>query len=576
MRALAVASIAIVAVVLLASSVVVLTSGHNAQGSVLTMFGSEDELRGYLKDRCGPALDLINGLAYSAESSRSGTNLQVRGVDEGDTIKTDGSTLFIAEGGTVHVVAVAPSLHNLTDITVGAPDRHCIVIHCLYLLDGRLVVVYSQYEMVDGRYPALDSEMFICCPWWSAQWTGVAVYDVHDPADPSMVLDGGISGGVVTTRMIGEVLYIVSEQMVWSGADLRLPEITSQGTTEKVEATAIGYDPSCTEISCFVNLLAYDTSSGQVGSFFALAGPSSVVYMSGTALYLTMARWSAGGWPLSTSASRPTTEIYRIAMEGTELTMTAQGTVAGTVLGQFSLDEQDGRLRVATTSSGPSSSVYLLDLDLDQVGELNGIAPGETIYSCRFQGDRLYLVTFRQVDPLFVIDLSADRPRLMGELKMPGVSTYLQMVEHGLLGIGFENGSVKVSLYNITDPENPSEIGSYVFSGISYSSAQYDHHAVLYDPRYDLLVMPVTRYDTLLDAWGYPTYRSSAVVLSIGEDGVTEVGEVVHHNSTVERSLYIGDVLYTISDTTVKASALPSISPLGELVYADGPRYWYC
>jgi uncharacterized secreted protein with C-terminal beta-propeller domain len=215
-------------------------------------------------------------------------------------------------------------------------------------------------------------------------------------------------------------------------------------------------------------------------------------------------------------------------------------------------------------------------MDLKEIGSLEGIAPGESIYSSRYLGDRLYLVTFKQVDPLFVIDLADDDPMVLGELKVPGASTYLQMVEFGLLGIGFENGSAKVSLYNVSDPGHLVEVDTYLVEGCSYSAAQYDHRAVLYDPIRKFLVIPVTFYTSTGGAeyWTYQRPWSVGLVLEIGESGIDQVGAITHKDATVTRSLYIDDVLYTISDTTVKANSLPSLTSLSSLSYSEGQDYY--
>jgi uncharacterized secreted protein with C-terminal beta-propeller domain len=253
--------------------------------------------------------------------------------------------------------------------------------------------------------------------------------------------------------------------------------------------------------------------------------------------------------------------------------------VDGSPLNQFALDESKGRLRIATTTGWPDvcNEVHVFDLELKEVGSVTGIAPGETIYSCRFISDRLYLVTFLQVDPLFVIDLSDDTPSVMGELKVPGASNYLQLVDAGLMGIGFENGSVKVSLFNVTDPRNMTEIDSFVVEGFSYSPAQYDHKAVMCVPGSGMLVIPVTYYGSgyWTDTMTYTPQSSAALVLHLDDDGVSEIGRIVHQQATVDRSLYIGDVLYTISDTTIKASSISTLEELGALTYGDGRTYYY-
>ena len=142
------------------------------------------------------------------------------------------------------------------------------------------------------------------------------------------------------------------------------------------------------------------------------------------------------------------------------------------------------------------------------------------------------------------------------------------------MGIGFENGSVKVSLFNITDPRDPTEIGSFVVEGFSYSPAQYDHKAVTYLPGERRLVIPVTYYGS--DYWTgvYQRPPSAMLVLQLDADGVSEVGRIMHENATADRSLRIGDVLYTVSDTTVMASSLNTLELLGSLTFGSGQGYY--
>ncbi|MBI0582605.1 MAG: beta-propeller domain-containing protein [Methanomassiliicoccus sp.] len=578
MRALPVLSIALVLAFLISGLAVIATTDH-AEASTLTKFSSELELKRFLWDRAGGSGgDKLVAEANDAAASGSGysrTNVQVEGVDEGDRVKTNGEMLYIAEGATVHIIRAGPPLADVSDIAVDRPER--AFVQGLYLLGDRLTVVYSQYGETSG-YPG-DGDARYYYPYYQAQRTCVSVYDVSDPESPVLERSTGISGYTVTSRMIGATLYLVTEHSVWSGRDVQFPEVTSGGSSEAVKATEVRYDPAMPSVSSFVNLLAVDVSSGRTGTLSALAGSTSVVYMSPTALYLTMQLWDSGDLG---SGSQLTTSIYRIAVSGTDMELEGQASVDGRPLNQFALDESGDRLRIATTTGWPdiSNEVHVLDLKLREVGSATGIAPGESIYSCRFMGDRLYLVTFLQIDPLFIVDLSTDTPSVMGELKVPGASNYLQMVDAGLMGIGFENGSVKVSLFNVTDPANMTEIDSFVVEGFSHSPAQYDHRAVLYQPETGTLVIPLITNDW--SGWGgaelasYP-YRpsSAALVLKLDGNGVREVGRVVHENATVERSLYIGNVLYAVSDTTVTASDMTTLELLDSLTYSDGWSKYY-
>ncbi len=564
MRALPALWALLVVGVMLGSLGMIATTEH-VENSRLINFSSEPELRMFVQGHGGSSGKGVAASGVNEDASYSNTNVQVEGVDESDRVKTDGTCIYIADGGRVHVIGAGLPMTNVSEIVIDGSGRSYV--QGLYVDGQRLVVVYSEYAASSGAGGDMAAMRY---PYYDVQRTCANVYDITDPAAPVLERSAGMSGYLVTSRMVDRTLYMVTDLGVWSyGGGLRLPARTVNGESDGVKATEVSYDPAMPEVSSFVNLLAFDTSSGRVGTLTTLAGSTSVAYMSPSALYLTMQLWDSAS---VTSSSKLTTTIYRIAVKGTEMSLDAQASVDGGPLNQFALDESGGRLRIATTTSwpDPTNEVHVFDLRLKEVGSVTGIAPGESIYSCRFMGDRLYLVTYLQIDPLFIIDLSTDTPSVLGELKVPGASNYLQMVDAGLMGIGFENGSVKVSLYSVDDPMNMTEIDSHVVEGFSYSPAQYDHKAVLYVPGARMLVIPVTYYGSW-DQYYRPS--SAALVLHLDGNGISEVGRIVHENATADRSLYIGDVLYTVSDTTVMASSMSTLAPLGALAYGDGRAY---
>jgi uncharacterized secreted protein with C-terminal beta-propeller domain len=324
--------------------------------------------------------------------------------------------------------------------------------------------------------------------------------------------------------------------------------------------------------------------------------------MSKQAIFLTIQKWSGElTWMNGESSVEDedaiTTTIFKIAFDGLSLKAVARGDVKGWLLNQFSMDENEPYLRLATTNmwfqpadgTDMSNSVFVLDSDLNVVGSLTDIAPTERIYSARFVGDMLYLVTFRQIDPLFVIDLEDPTdPKIVGELEMPGFSSYLHPVDAThVLGIGSESNNIKVSLYDVTDPTAPVEQSKYILDGYVYSSsdAQYDHRAVLFDLDKNLLVIPLSATSrTTGDIGWVSSYVAGALVLDVSvEKGVSFRGIIEHKSDTqysyeyVFRSLYIGDYLYTISYTIVKASALSDLSEISSLVYRtyEYQHYYY-
>jgi uncharacterized secreted protein with C-terminal beta-propeller domain len=281
----------------------------------------------------------------------------------------------------------------------------------------------------------------------------------------------------------------------------------------------------------------------------------------------------------------------------------ASGAVPGTVLNQFSMDEYDSYFRVATTTFGQATenNVYVLNMSLEVAGSLEGLASGETIYSARFMGERGYLVTFKQIDPLFVIDLSDPYdPEVLGYLKVTGYSDYLHPYdEDHIIGIGKETTDagefawyqgVKISLFDVTDVSNPVEISKLEIGDRGTDSPVLrDHKAFLFDRARDLLVMPileasvnVSAYPEGVPSWAYgePVYQGAYVFNISVDNGLQLKGRVTHIEDPAEleeyyyyyyppffvvRSLYIDDVLYTISSAKIKMNNLENLDYINEV-----------
>ena len=281
------------------------------------------------------------------------------------------------------------------------------------------------------------------------------------------------------------------------------------------------------------------------------------------------------------------TIIHKISIDNGKIEYKIQGYAPGNVLNQFSMDEYNGYFRIATTTSGYGTAesknhVYVLDSELNIVGKLEDLASGERIYSARFIGNKAYMVTFRQIDPLFVIDLeNPTNPNVLGYLKIPGVSDYLHPYdENHIIGVGrdaTEEGrmlGMKLSLFDVTDVENPTEISKYIIGERGTSSeALNDHKAFLFSRAKNLLVIPVQ----LAEGGKYNIFQGAYVFSLDIENGFDLKGTVTHRNQTAEekyyydygatirRSLYIADVLYTISQKMVKMNSLDDMSEINKV-----------
>lgn len=311
---------------------------------------------------------------------------------------------------------------------------------------------------------------------------------------------------------------------------------------------------------------------------------------------------------------RTKTVIHKVSIGGEGgIEYVARGAVPGRLLNQFSLGEGDGgdRLRVATTTEyyteyggfSRSNGVYTLDHNLEEVGSLEDVAPDESIYSARFMGDRLYLVTFQQVDPFFVIDISGDTPRILGELKIPGFSNYLHPYdEKHVIGVGRDTTldddrwvrqlGLKIALFDVSDVSNPSVADDLIIGDSeTYSDALSSHKAFFFDGARDILSMPVKGPYEELDGTLHPSesenviayddyygdyyggYWSGFYILKVdAADGIGMRGAVSHSAVLADpspyadgsaRTFYIEDVLYTISDGVMVASAMDSLERLG-------------
>jgi len=286
------------------------------------------------------------------------------------------------------------------------------------------------------------------------------------------------------------------------------------------------------------------------------------------------------------------TVIHKIAIGSNGINYESEAEVPGRLLNQFSMDESGDRFRVATTSdfyspyrgSTQHNNVYVLDGNMKLVGKLEGIAKDESIYAARFMGDRLYLVTFRQTDPFFVIDMSQDDPKVLGELKLPGYSSYLHPYdEDHVIGVGRDKG-VKLALFDVSDVRNPQLVDTYEIGGSgSDSEVLNDHKALLFDKSKDVLSIPVSLYPDYGQPQPYegsyaePKIWRGFYVFGVDpNEGFTLKGTVDHFNDTGgyyyiygtqgSRSFYIGDVLYTVTlNNVIKMNDLQSIEEINSL-----------
>jgi inhibitor of cysteine peptidase len=585
--------------------------------SAMKHFSSYEELRQYIVDnsqgssnyRLGPLdtkffgeplpapspMSADSGVAENAgSSSYSTTNIQVTGVDEADIVKTDGEfiyTISSANSG-VFYTNYYDSVTDTVIYIIKANSQTSRVVSKINLdndtvpaglflsQDGnRLVVLAGRYQIYDY---ASRSDSMILMPYQSDVYTLINVYDVSDKADPVLVRNFTISGSYFNSRMINNYVYaVISQPANVINEAVTLPKVYEETLVSDIEAKMVYYadavEPTYFTFTTFVGLDILDDAS-QVANMTLMMGGTSTMYVSTGNMYVTYPTWSDGQY----------TSIYRVHINGTSLAFEARGSVPGYVLNQYSMDEYNDHFRIATTwqKTTQMNNVYVLNMNLSLVGKLENLAKDERIYSARFMGEKAYLVTFRQIDPFFVIDLTdPTEPKVAGELKIPGYSSYLHPFDmNHVIGLGKENNTVKLSLFDVSNVNAPTEIAKYIVEGDwTDSEALQEPKAFLFDKQKALLVIPIskTTYDVVEpsseEIYMQGGFWQGAYVFELTLAGFELKGGITHqetassesyyidYNQNVNRALYIGDTLYTVSNAKVQLNSLDTLAFIAEV-----------
>ncbi len=553
--------------------------------------------------------------------SFSGTNVQVLGVDEPDLVKTDGDRIVVLSEGMLIVADVTGSEPVITGrLHLGSRS-----VQSLFLSGDRVLLFGSMWT---SYHPLVEADASIAPQYQSPS---MELVEVDISGEPEIVRSITIDGRFISGRMVGETVRLVSSSgpvgLEWSfpeGTGLRAEqraieenkEIIRRSTPDNwipyyIVSDANGHTTDqgtlfeCNRASHpeefaglnMLSVVTIDLGDGlEVIDSTGVLANGSTVYASAESLYVATQNWETWRWGMEGIAEdQPetvSTDIHKFDISDPSITTyLATGTVEGYLLNQFAMDEHNGYLRVASTTS-PSwwgsafeteSLVTVLaessDGRLSQVGSVDGLGKTEQIYSVRFMGDMAYVVTFRQTDPLYTLDLSDPAaPQVVGELKILGYSAYLHPVGDGLLlGIGqdaTETGQTRgtqVSLFDVSDPADPTLVDQITLSEGSNSQVEYDHHAFLYWEPTGLAMAPVQQW-----FWDEETEDVffGAVAFKIDGRDLSEVRRIAHPGgesqewdwrAQITRSIVIDDRLYTISNKGIMSSDLMSLDELGFL-----------
>ena len=610
--------------------------GTEAGPAISKGFASADELEVYIKDEFSESaipsnayssLDrnvpnaLLDVAATAETYGYSQTNVQEAGVDEADKIKTDGTYLYVADNNAVHIVNAVPadSMNILSTIDVnGAVDS-------LYLNNNTLVILYRVND--GGRLawtnttPCLDMGISYCTPVKAL--IGVLMIDVSDPSFPEWIREWTIDGWMVSSRLTNGKLHLVQKFF----PDLPPLQVTYDGTEEgrasaiaanelAMESVAIDdlvpyysdidvhgdtinsaqlilpvdfYHPEKSNGGSIVSIVTFDLDNPSGGfKSIGLIADAHTVYASTQALYIASTQWNYNPG-IAALYDDHTTFLYKFALTEENVTIKGTGSVDGKILNQFSMSEYNDVLRIATTTGNLwgetlQNNLYCLRVindNLEIIGKLEGLAPGENIYSARFIGTRGFLVTFVKVDPLFTIDLSNPyNPTVVGELKVPGYSDYIHPLgDNHLITIGkdtkLDNGTtwyqgLQLSIFDVSDFSDPQLIHSELIGDRGTKSEALDNHkAFTFWAEKGLLAIPVDLYEHQTQplhpySTGTHTFSGLYVYRVTIDEGFEYLGRIntdsYSYYGNWLRGVFIGEDVYAVNEEAVRSANIDDIS----------------
>jgi len=542
-----------------------------------------------------PAESAEESADYSAEStfdsvsdSAAGTDgysktyLQVEDVDEADIVKTDGKYIYYVNTDREVVILEAKDGKTMKVSSIGSGNVENYISD-IYLKGDKLITI--------GTFYRNDSD---------EGSSGIVVYDISDRSDPKVLYDFSQTGDILSSRMVGDFIYLVTNDYVYGGGRM-MPMCGGSDSFRKLSAGDICCMPDPHSMS-YIVLSAIDMSGSKLGKCTtrAILGASSEIYCNDHNLYITSAEWDE-------DSDAYCTRIVRASLDGAKVKFNGTGKVRGYIVNQFAMDERDGYFRIATTSTRAGidvNNLYVLDSRLNEAGKVTGFARNESIKSVRYFGDKAYVITYEAIDPLFIIDLSDPAaPKIEGEVKIDGFSTLLVPLGDGkLLGIGHATGDngyggefdsgLKLVLFDISDPSEPKILDSKEFEDMT-SLAQDDHHALTVNSDEGWFALPYDIYhwswdvgdvepemiedsgETVITAEGEDTEDVEIIEEPIEEQYYHETGILVfktgdkfgkmdQHSIDIDasqlyRSVYIGEWIYALDEEGEAYSFKPEL-----------------
>ena len=526
----------------------------------------------------------------ATESLKSETNTQVENVDESDIVKVDGNYIYYVSEQKIVIIDAqnGESSSKIAEIKFEEFNPREI-----YVKNNKLIVIGNEFEdYLENCKVYTESIAIYDIARPVNSKSGIIIYDISNIREPKEIRRVMVQGSYISSRMIENNIYFVANQHLYTSAIARceLKDLNEEDYKPKYRDTAVGAEEKCIDFNRIYSLDSQDTSylilaglnieSNVEADIKTFLGAGQYVYASDKHMYIATNKQEYGaGYELLGGK----THILKFGLENGKIIFKADADIEGQVNNQFSMDENGEYFRIATTSGNlwninenTKNNLYVLNSELEEIGKIVGFAPDEKIYSVRYVGDKAYVVTFKQTDPLFVIDLSnPTAPQILGELKLPGYSTYLHPYdEKHVIGFGYETketrtgvttDGLKMVMFDISDFTNP-QILFKVNIGDRYTSSEllYNHKALLYSKEKNIIAFPLNSYSNGKTKSSVAIYQ---IDLRQGFVLKGEIGTTIDNMylEKIERIVFENDCYYILSKKLVKVANMETFEILKEI-----------
>ena len=542
--------------------------------------------------------DSTTNAERDSETKNSKTNTQVNNVDEADIVKVDGNYIYYVSNKKLviidaHTPEASEKISEINYKDTNFNPRE------VYVKGQKIIVIGNEYDN-SCKTEVISTEDVTATDIERVQESkpksGMRIYDISNIKEPKETRRVMIEGNYISSRMIEDNIYYVANKYIATSniQKNKMEDLDEDKYKPVYQDTAVSQEEKCinydliyyfpeTQDSSYLMLAGLNINNNEEAEIRTFLGAGQYIYSSEKNMYIATNKTTYGkGYEVLGG----TTHLLKIELNNGKFNFKAECNIDGQVNNQFSMDENRDTFRIATTTGNiwvdetTANNLYILNDKLEEIGRVEKFGKEEKIYSVRYVENKAYVVTFKQTDPLFVIDLSkSTKPQILGELKIPGYSTYLHPYDDThLIGFGYdtkENGTrvitngLKMSMFDISDFNNPQELFKISIgdSKYTYSELLYNHKALLFSKEKNIIAFP------LYSSSGRKTNSRAAIYNIDLEKGFSLKGEISNvtnkYEENVKRIVFANDTFYTFSDSLVKVANMDTLEVVKEFTIKD-------